>query len=235
MLPRVPIEPTPTGIVFPDPRDAVEGIVAVGEDFRPGTLLTAYRSGIFPWPHGKSNKQVLWFSPEERMIFPLDGSVTPSRRMRATLRSHPYRITTNQAFLEVAKACGNEREQGTWITPQLLAGYAQLHELGWAESLEVWDERGPERALIGGIYGVKIGGLFAGESMFHRVKDASKIAFYEMARRLAARGFVLFDAQVYNDHLDSLGCYEIPRDEYLQRLRDALPVQVKPDATPDLA
>jgi leucyl/phenylalanyl-tRNA--protein transferase len=229
------IEPPPTGIVFPDPRDAVEGIVAVGTDFRPGTLLTAYRSGIFPWPHGKTNKQVLWFSPEERMIYPLDGSAEPSRRMRATLRSHPYRITTNQAFIEVAKACGNERDQGTWITPELLAGYAQLHELGWAESLEVWDERGTERALIGGIYGVSIGGLFAGESMFHRVKDASKIAFYEMAKRLSARGFMVFDAQVYNDHLDSLGCYEIPRDEYLSRLQAALAIEVKPDVTPDLA
>ncbi len=233
MRPR--IEPAPTGIVFPDPRDAVEGIVAEGTDFRPGTLLTAYRSGIFPWPHGKANKRVLWFSPEERMIYPLDGSVSPSRRMRATLRSHPYRITTNEAFLEVAKACGTERDQGTWITPELLAGYAQLHELGWAESLEVWDERGPERALIGGIYGVSIGGVFAGESMFHRVRDASKIAFYEMANRLFARGFALFDAQVHNYHLESLGCREIPRDEYLSRLRDALTVEVKPGVTPDLA
>jgi len=229
------VEPPATGIVFPDPRDAVEGIVAVGQDFRPGTLLSAYRSGIFPWPHGKANKRVLWFSPEERMIYPLDGSVSPSRRMRATLRSHPYRITTNQAFIEVAKACGKEREHGTWITPELLVGYAQLHELGWAESLEVWDERGPERALIGGIYGVSIGGLFAGESMFHRVTDASKIAFYEMANRLVARGFCLFDAQVHNDHLESLGCHLIPRDEYLSRLRHALSTEVKPCVTPDLA
>ena len=221
--------------MFPDPRDAVEGIVAVGTDFRPGTLLTAYRSGIFPWPHGKANKRVLWFSPEERMIYPLDGTAAPSRRMRATLRSHGYGITTNEAFLEVAKACGTERDQGTWITPELLAGYAQLHELGWAESLEVWDERGPERALIGGIYGISIGGMFAGESMFHRVTDASKIAFYELANRLSARGFTLFDAQVHNYHLESLGCREIPRDEDLSRIGHALTVEVKPGVTPDLA
>jgi leucyl/phenylalanyl-tRNA--protein transferase len=227
-LPRPPIEPPPTGIVFPDPRDALEGVVAVGTDFRPGTLLTAYRSGIFPWPQGGTSKRVIWYSPEERMIYPLDAMPQPSRSMRRTLKHHPYRITMNEAFAEVANSCGKYREQGTWITPELVRGYAALHELGWAESLEVWDERGPERALIGGIYGVSIGGMFAGESMFHRTRDASKIAFYELAKRLLRRGFSMFDAQVYNPHLDSLGCVEIPRDAYLRALDIAVTQRTEP-------
>ena len=212
---------------FPDPRRAGRReILAVGLDFTAGTLLSAYRQGIFPWP--QSRRLVPWCSPDPRAIFALEEPPHWSRSLRRTLRSHPFRITVDAAFGEVMEACGTEREGGTWITPELLAGYRRLHDLGWAHSVEIWEDRagaeGAGRALVGGIYGVAIGGLFAGESMFHRRTDASKIAFAALVDRLRAGGFVLFDVQVMNDHLASLGCVELRRERYLERLRAALAV-----------
>ena len=125
-------------------------------------------------------------------------------------------------------ACARQREGGTWIIPELVAGYVHLHALGWAHSVEVWDARGPERELVGGIYGVSIGGLFAGESMFHARTDASKIAFAALVERLRSCGYVLFDVQVQNPHLLSLGCVEIQRSEYLQRLTLAVETPTRP-------
>jgi leucyl/phenylalanyl-tRNA--protein transferase len=210
-----PIEPPPTEVRFPDPRRARRDVIAVGADFRPGTLLTAYRAGIFPWPQSDGSL-VAWFSPKSRALLPLDA-LHWSRSLRRTLRHHPYRITVNAAFRETMIACG-AREEGTWITPEVIAGYTDLHALGWAHSLEVWDAD----ELVGGIYGIAIGASFAGESMFHARTDASKIAFATLAERLRDAGHQLFDAQVMTPHLETLGCANVRRDEYLDRLARAV-------------
>jgi leucyl/phenylalanyl-tRNA---protein transferase len=234
-VPHPPIEPPATRVRFPDPRGAPShGVVAVGCDFNPGTLLLAYRSGIFPWPHGEDEDEhgsplVLWFSPQPRCIFDLAPEPHWSRSLRRTLRIHPYEVTVDQDFKGVMRMCGQTRENATWIIPELTRGYEQLHELGWAHSVEVWERSGDgERELVGGIYGVAIGGLFAGESMFHIRTDTSKIAFAMLVSKLRRAGYVLFDVQVENPHLASLGCIEVPRNDYLERLRGALDVQPLP-------
>lgn len=206
--------------------------MAIGCDFNPGTLILAYRSGIFPWPHGDEEHEgaplVLWFSPDPRAIFPLDGELHWSRSLRRTLRQHPYEVTLDEDFAQVIHHCGATRARSTWIIPELVAGYQQLHELGFAHSVEVWEKPsapGRARTLVGGIYGVSVGGAFAGESMFHLRTDASKIAFATLATKLKTAGYELFDVQVQNRHLESLGCIEIPRREYLARLADAQRLQ----------
>jgi leucyl/phenylalanyl-tRNA--protein transferase len=215
--------PPPTGIRFPDPRRGPI-VVAVGEDYRAGTLLEAYRHGIFPWPHtfvddrGREEHVVAWFSPDPRALFPLDREPHWSRSLRRTLRKKPWRITIDRAFEDVIHACGEEREEGTWITPRLIEGYVALYELGWAHSLEVWEGS----RLIGGIYGVAIGRAFAAESMFHRETDASKVAFAHLAMRLRKSGYAIFDAQVQNPHLASLGVIEVPRTKYLDLLAECV-------------
>lgn len=219
-VPFPPIEPPPTGVTFPDPRLAgAEQVVAVGSDFRAGTLLEAYRHGIFPWP--QSSRLVPWCSMDPRAVFPLVAPLHWSRSLRRTLRKHPYEVTVDEGFAEVVKACGDERPKERWIVPAYAQGFVRLHQLGWTHSVEVWEREGDARALVGGIYGIAIGGLFAGESMFHRRTDASKIAFATLAERLAGAGFDVFDVQVMNPHLESLGCIEIPRSEYLDRVAHA--------------
>ncbi len=219
MPPHPPIEPPPSRVVFPDPhRAGRREILAVGVDFSAGTLLSAYRQGLFPWP--QSRTLVPWCSPDPRAVFPLDAEPHWSRSLRRTLRKTPWQVTIDTAFEDVMRACGASRPEGTWITPEMLEGYAALHRLGWAHSVEVRDGD----ALVGGIYGVAIGGLFAGESMFHARTDASKIAFANLVHALRAAGYVLFDVQVMNDHLASLGCVEIRRSLYLERLDAALRV-----------
>ena len=216
-LPSPPIEPPKTRVRFPDPRKARgDEVLAVGADFSAGTLLTAYRNGIFPWPH--SSGIVPWCSPEPRAIFPLAEEPRWSRSLRRTLKKHPFAITKDTAFADVMRMCGETRPEGTWIIPELLEAYVELHRLGWAHSVEVWHEE----ELVGGIYGVAIAGLFAGESMFHTRTDASKIAFASLVEHLRARGYVLYDVQVLSPHLASLGCIEIPRREYMRRLELAL-------------
>jgi len=197
-------------------------VVAVGEDFRPGTLLSAYRAGIFPWPHGDPGDEdfaVLWFCPDPRAIFPLDAPPRWSRSLRRTLRIHPFEITVDQDFEGVVRACGDTRES-TWITPELTAGYLGLHHHGFAHSVEVWErsQDGAQRSLVGGIYGVTVGAVFCGESMFHTRTDASKIAFASLVSVLNRCNYTLFDVQVMNPHLASLGCVPVPRRDYLQRL-----------------
>ncbi len=217
--PFPPVEPEPTEVVFPPPENADdEGVVAVGSDFRPGTLLAAYREGIFPWPHGVRGRPghvVFWFSPERRALFSLADTPHWSRSLRRTLRKTPFRVTHDTAFEAVMKACGDTRPTGTWIIPPVLRGYSLLHEHGFAHSVEVWD--GTE--LVGGIYGIAVGASFAGESMFHLRDDASKIAFCHLVDRLRAQRFDFLDVQVLNPHLASLGCVEVDRAEFLQRLR----------------
>ncbi len=232
--PFPPIEPPPTNVEFPDPRDlGDEDIVAVGSDFSPGTLLAAYRRGIFPWPH---QRIVAWFSPDPRAVFPIEREVHWSRSLRRTLRRGvlpdgmrmPFVVTLDEAFDDVMRACGATRPEGTWITPPLRRGYSLLHRLGWAHSVEVWSEEATGRVLVGGIYGIRIGSLFAGESMFHLRTDASKVAFAHLVAALRVSGTTLFDVQVQNPHIESLGCIELARDEYLDRLSVAANAQARP-------
>ncbi len=204
---------------MPDPRTAVPpGIVAAGGDLAPGTVLAAYRRGIFPWPDVAG--RLLWWSPDPRAVMPVDG-MHQSRRLRRVRRQGRFRITRDRACADVIAACG-ERGEGTWITPAMRATYTELHAHGWVHSIEVW----ADDTLAGGVYGVAIGGLFAAESMFHRVTDASKVALAELVEHLGARGFALLDVQLPTPHLTSLGVVEIPREEYLRRLRAALALPV---------
>jgi leucyl/phenylalanyl-tRNA--protein transferase len=193
------------------------GLVAVGGDLRPQTLLRAYRQGIFPWYN--EGDPILWWSPNPRAIFEFDRFYI-SRRLARTIRSGRYRLTINQAFTEVMRGCG-ERER-TWITADMIEAYQRLHQLGHAHSIETWD--GDE--LVGGVYGVALGGFFSGESMFHRARDASKVALAYLLEYLKVRGYILFDTQVVTEHTVSLGALEIPREEYLVRLKQALVLSV---------
>jgi len=200
---------------FPSPLEADnEGLIAIGGDLSPRRLLAAYRMGIFPW--FDESTPILWWSPNPRGILELDR-LHVSRRLERTLRGGGFRITVNQAFADVIAGCA-DRTEGTWITPEMLCAYQKLHRLGHAHSLEVWEDD----QLVGGIYGVAQGAFFAGESMFSRKRDASKIALVHLARYLRERGFQLFDLQILNPHTTQFGAVEIPRPEYLQRLQDAL-------------
>jgi leucyl/phenylalanyl-tRNA--protein transferase len=217
VLPFPPVEPPAVPEVFPDPRAVAEGeVVAVSRTLSPGLVLSAYRRGIFPWP--VSDRLVPWVSPDPRAVFPLEQAPHWPRSLRKTLKRGTFTVSVNRAFTDVIVACGEGREGGTWITRDVLATYGTLHRLGWAHSVEVWDEDG---ALAGGLYGLAIGAAFAGESMFHRKTDASKVAFVTLVERLRERGFELLDAQVLTDHLASLGCVTVRRDEFLDRLARA--------------
>jgi leucyl/phenylalanyl-tRNA--protein transferase len=202
-----------------------DGLVAVGGDLSPSRLLEAYRRGIFPW-FGEDGP-ILWWSPNPRAIFELNG-LHVSRRLARTIRSGRFTVTFNQAFESVMRGCAVPRRSdpqgggGVWITADMIAAYVELHRLGHAHSVEVWHEG----VLAGGVYGVALGGLFAGESMFHRVRDASKVALVHLMDRLRNRGYQLFDVQFLNDHTTSLGAVEVPRREYLARLREALAAPV---------
>jgi leucyl/phenylalanyl-tRNA--protein transferase len=226
--PFPPIIPPPTNVSFPDPRRAGRAeILAVGADFRSGTMLTAYRGGIFPWPDASGS--VPWCSMRRRAIFPLADEPHWSRSLRRTLRITPFVPTLDESFREVIEACGDERPDARWITPAYVEGFCRLHALGWAHSVEIWEVEGERRTLVGGIYGIAIGGFFAGESMFHRRTDASKIAFAKLVQGLRGSGFELFDVQVMNPHLASLGCVEVSRAQYLDRLDAAVgrgPIQL---------
>jgi leucyl/phenylalanyl-tRNA--protein transferase len=201
--------------VFLDPEFADDmGLVAIGGDLRPARLLQAYRSGIFPWYD--EGYPVCWWSPDPRAIFELDR-MHVSRRLQRTIRSGRFRITLNQAFGDVIRGCA-DREEGTWITGDMIAAYENLHRLGHAHSVEAW----LGEKLAGGIYGVAIAGFFAGESMFSRCRDASKVALAYLVDHLRQRGFQLFDIQMLTDHTASLGATEIPRGKYLGRLKQAL-------------
>jgi leucyl/phenylalanyl-tRNA---protein transferase len=211
------LEPEPTEVRFPDTVDE-DGVVAMGEDFRPGTLLRAYRSGIFPWPHKSGRKHVvLWCSPDPRAVFPLGQEIHISRSMRRAMRG--FRVTLNHAFAEVMRLCADTRPEGTWIIPKLMDGYQELHRRGFCHSVEVW--RG--ESLVGGIYGVAVGRAFAGESMFHTETNASKVAFYTLAQSLKHSGFAVFDVQIPTPHLMSLGCVALGREAYLAALAAAEP------------
>ena len=200
--------------VFEPERADETGLVAIGGDLEPATLVLAYRSGVFPW-FGESDP-ILWWSPDPRAVFEMDGLYI-SRRLERTRRSGKFDVTINQAFGAVIRACA-DRAGGTWVTRAMIFAYERLHRLGIAHSVEAWHHG----ILAGGVYGVALGGFFSGESMFAQVSDASKVALANLFDRLRERNFLLFDTQVRTDHTTSLGAVEIPRREYLARLRAAL-------------
>lgn len=214
----VPIEPPPSPWVFPDvAADFEDDLVGMGADLQPGTLLSAYRQGLFPMPGGDPGTPMLWWSPRRRGVLPLDG-LRVSRSLRQSTRRMEVRVDT--AFAEVVAACADPSRDAGWIDEDIAASYTRLHELGWAHSVETWQEG----RLVGGLYGVAIGGLFAGESMFHRVRDASKVALVglvDLLRDEYADQRVV-DVQWSTDHLASLGVVTVSRAEYRRRLGVAL-------------
>jgi leucyl/phenylalanyl-tRNA--protein transferase len=208
----VPIEPPTTTWGFPHPSTADEhGVVGVGADLEPGTVLAAYRSGLFPMPLHRGGP-VAWWSPDPRGVLPIDG-LRVSRSLRRSCRRYEIRVDT--AFAEVVEACASPRRPGGWISAAIREAYGELHHLGWAHSVEAWDEDG----LAGGLYGVATGGLYAGESMFHRRRDASKVALVGLVELLRdGTPGRLLDVQWTTDHLASLGAVDIPRTRYLELL-----------------
>jgi leucyl/phenylalanyl-tRNA--protein transferase len=225
----------------PELADA-DGFVGVGGDLTPPTLLRAYVEGVFPWYN--EGDPILWWSPHPRAVIELEDGVTPdgtpgygglhvSRRLARTIRSGKFRVTVNACFERVMRACGEEREGGTWVTDEMLAAYVEMHRLGYAHSVEVWQPRhlaggvyqtGDGAELAGGVYGLAIGGFFAAESMFYRVTDGSKVALAALVSRLRDRGFALLDVQMTTAHTQRMGATNIPRPEYLRRLRAAVAV-----------
>ncbi len=190
------------------------GLLAAGADLSTGRLLDAYSRGIFPWY--SEDEPLLWWSPDPRMVLAV-GDLRVSRSLRRRIRSGIFTLTFDAAFQEVMIACGHiRRDDGTWITSEMIDGYTELHRLGYAHSVEAW--RGNE--LVGGVYGMALGRMFYGESMFARATDASKVALAYLVRQLARWKFELIDCQMSTPHLASLGACDIPRCEFLVRIRE---------------
>ena len=191
-----------------------EGILAVGGDLSPGRLLLAYRSGIFPWFN--PGEPILWWAPKSRMVLYFD-ELAVSKSMRNILNRNTFTVTFNQNFSEVISNCSTikrEGQRGTWISQEMREAYCKLNEMGIAKSVEVWQNN----ELVGGLYGIDLGDVFCGESMFSKVSNASKIAFISLAQHLKKENYKILDCQVYNEHLDSLGCREIDRDDFMKLL-----------------
>jgi leucyl/phenylalanyl-tRNA---protein transferase len=209
---------------FPAPETAdPNGIVCSGGNLSPGLLLSAYRRGIFPW--FSEGEPLLWWSPDPRFVLFTD-ELHASETMRRLLRKRRYELSLDRDFPGVIRACSSSPrpgQDGTWITEGMIEAYIELHRLGYAHSVEA--RSGGE--LVGGLYGVSLGGMFFGESMFSRADDASKAAFIPLVWRLRDEGFTLIDSQVYTDHLAGLGAREIPRNEYLRLLADRLAARTR--------
>lgn len=202
-------------LVFPPVQLADEvGLLAIGGDLNVERLLLAYKSGIFPWYN--EGEPIIWYSPNPRMVlFPADLKV--SKSMKQIIKKGEFSITFNQQFSEVISNCKNiyrAGQGGTWITNEMQKAYVKLHEKGIAKSVEVW----LEDELVGGLYGIDLGQVFCGESMFSKVSNASKLGFIYLVQKLKKEGYKLIDCQVYNNHLASLGAKEIPRDDFLKYL-----------------
>ena len=187
-------------------------------------LLDAYRHGIFPWPIWEEGEPMAWWSLDPRAIIELDRGLHVTRRLRRTVRSQKFEITRDQDFRGVIRGCATSpgRRGRTWLTDEMVVAYTRLHDLGHAHSIEAWHAG----MLAGGVYGVAIGGLFAAESMFYHVRDASKVALVHLVDHLRARGYLLLDIQQWTGHSASLGAIEIPREEYLRRLATAIELPV---------
>ena len=206
-------------IQFPDPELAdPSGILAVGGDLSPQRLLQAYQTGVFPWFN--EGDPIVWWSPDPRtVLYPAEVKVSQS--MRKVLRDKTFTVTLDRDFAAVITQCKVQKrvgQKGTWITQEMLDAYVLLHEQGYAHSVEVWKEN----ALVGGLYGVSLGGFFAGESMFSKTTNASKVAFITLARLLEKLSFTMLDCQIYTKHLASLGAREISRELYLEELNRSL-------------
>jgi leucyl/phenylalanyl-tRNA--protein transferase len=212
----------PSRFFPPASQASPEGLVFIGGRLTVERLLDAYRHSIFPWP-SHPNDPMLWWSPDPRAILPLDG-MHISQRLARRLRSGQFELTCNKDFAGVMAGCatGPGRERGTWLTANMQAAYLELHRLGHAHSVETWQEG----QLVGGVYGVAIGGLFAAESMFYQIRDASKVALVRLVERLKARGYRLLDIQQLTPHTARLGAIEIPRREYLRRLGEVVDLPV---------
>lgn len=202
-------------VFFPPVTEAnSEGILAVGGDLSTERLLLAYKSGIFPWFEG--DEPILWWAPNPRMVLFLEELVV-SKSMRNILNRNSFKLTFNQNFRAVISNCKKikrENQNGTWITNEMVEAYCKLNELGIAKSVEVWQNE----VLVGGLYGIDLGTIFCGESMFSKVSNASKVAFIALANQLKEANYKLLDCQVYNEHLESLGCREIEREAFMQIL-----------------
>jgi leucyl/phenylalanyl-tRNA---protein transferase len=188
------------------------------ERLTPDLLLAAYASGYFPMAESRESQDLRWFYPETRGIIPLDAFHVPEK-LAKLIRQRPFEITVNSAFGEVITACAARKD--TWINDTIIDLYCQLHEIGFAHSVECWQEE----TLAGGLYGIAIGGAFFGESMFSRTSGASKVALAYLVNMLTSAGYTLLDTQFVNPHLKQFGTIEIPRDEYLKRLREALAIR----------
>lgn len=219
----MPVEPPPSHWHFPDPDDdGLDDLVGMGADLEPGTLLAAYRRGLFPMPGSRRRDPLMWFSPVSRGVLPLEG-LRVSRSLRRSVRDFEIRIDTS--FTEVMEGCADPRRPQGWIDTGIKTAYAELHRLGWAHSVETWREG----RLVGGLYGVCIGGLFAGESMFHVERDASKVALVALVEAMRegpeeVAACRLLDVQWTTPHLASLGVVDVPRPVYLDRLARAVTV-----------
>lgn len=219
-LPSVVFELDAEDVRFPDPEwaereEPFNGLLAVGGDLSVPRLLEAYRNGIFPWPVDE-DEPLYWWSPDPRYVLRPER-LHVSRRLVRTIRQGRFRVTFDTAFDRVIRECGRSvpKRPSTWITPAMVEAYCELHRLGHARSAEAW--LGEE--LVGGLYGVVVGKVFTGESMFHRVSDASKVAFVAMVERLRDEGFVLVDCQVRSEHMLAFGAEPMPRREFLRILR----------------
>jgi leucyl/phenylalanyl-tRNA--protein transferase len=214
----VPLAVLGRRLVFPPPETSEDGLLALGGDLSPERLLLAYRSGIFPWY--AEGLPILWHSPDPRCVLRVDG-LHVGRTLRRTIAKRTYDVSFDRAFDGVITACKltpRRGQDGTWITEEMVSAYGELHRLGYAHSVEAW-ERGE---LVGGLYGVSLGAMFFGESMFSWRPSASKVALVGLASQLAKWGFRLIDAQVANDNTLSMGAEEWPREAYLRALREAL-------------
>ena len=204
--------PIETALTDPD------GLLCAGGDLSPARLLQAYRRGIFPW--FSEGQPILWWSPDPRtVLYPAEFKV--SRSLAKTIRNRGFAVTVDRAFAEVMAHCADERlrPEGTWISPQMRAAYLRLHELGLAHSYETWDGD----RLVGGLYGVALGSVFFGESMFSLERDASKVALAALVRAMIERNGRLIDCQVASTHLESLGARSIPRSQFVRELAEAVP------------
>lgn len=193
-----------------------DGILAIGGDLSPERLLLAYKSGIFPW--FEDDEPIIWWSPNPRMVLYLDELVV-SKSMRNILNRNVFTVTFNQNFKEVISNCQKIKrnsQNGTWITNDMIEAYCKLNELGFAKSVEVWQND----ELVGGLYGIDLGQVFCGESMFSKVSNASKVAFITLINQLKKDNYKLLDCQVYNEHLESLGCREIDRKDFIELLKN---------------
>lgn len=221
---RPTLIPAPSRFTMPNPATARAGVdlVAIGADLEPGTLLSAYRSGLFPMPidPDKKRSKIAWYSPDPRGVLPLDGLHVSKSLRRSRGR---YRVTMDEAFEAVVTACADPTREGRWITPEFIRAYSTMFDLGWAHSVEVWEHD----RLVGGLYGLRIGDFFAGEAMFHTATDASKVALVELVEWLNSAGAQLLDVQWATEHLATLGVVEISRPDYLERLRLATGVPEK--------